>query len=187
MPMQRLSAEQLYDAMLLTAGRLDATCYGPPDPVEVRPDGLVTPVGTARGWRRLLYVRQQRKQLPTHLETFDYPQMNPNCLERRDSTVAPQALYLMNNDLVLRLADAFARRVAKEAGPAPADQVERAYLIAWCRPPSPEEKQVGLDALTRLTRQWAGEGKPDGVPAGQRALASFCHTLLNSAAFLYSD
>jgi hypothetical protein len=191
MPLQRLTAEQLYDAMLRAAGRLDETCFGPPDPVEVRPDGLVTPIATARGWRRLLYVRQQRKQLPTHLETFDYPQMNPNCLERRDSTVAPQALYLMNNGMVLQLAEAFAGRVAKEAGSAPADQVEWACLIAWSRPPNPEEKAIGMETLARLTEQWAsrpaGAGKADRTAAAQRALASFCHALLNSAAFLYCD
>ena len=86
MPLVRLDAEALYDTLLLVAGRLDET--------RVRPgatrwrcarDGLVTPAGTTRGWRRLIYVQQTRKQLPTHLENFDFPQMNPNCLERRDS------------------------------------------------------------------------------------------------------
>src|SRR5262249_30537457 len=92
MPLVRLDAEALYDTLLLVAGRLDATPFGPADAVRVRADGLVMPEGTARGWRRLVYVRQARKSLPTHLENFDAPQMNPNCLERRESTVAPQAL-----------------------------------------------------------------------------------------------
>ena len=68
-------------------------------------DGLVTPAGSDRGWRRLIYVQQLRKQIPTHLETFDFPQMNPNCIERRDSTVAPQALHLLNNAMVDQLAE----------------------------------------------------------------------------------
>jgi hypothetical protein len=200
MPLQRLGAEQLYDAMLLAAGCLDDTLYGPPDRVQARPDGLVTPVGTARGWRRLLYVRQQRKQLPTHLEHFDYPQMNPNCIERRESTVAPQALYLLNNGMVQQLADSFARRVAKEAGSDPVHQIECAYLIALSRPPSGEEREIGRAGLAQLTDHWArhlaGTGKRGGTDlksvlpqeeASQRALATFCHTLLNSAAFLYID
>src|SRR5262249_31554459 len=57
MPLTRLDAESLYDTMLLVAGRLDERRYGPPDALEVRPDGLVTPAGTARGWRRLVYVQ----------------------------------------------------------------------------------------------------------------------------------
>src|SRR5207302_2041446 len=73
MPLVRLDAEQTYDALLSAAGRLDLTPLGPADAVRTRPDGLVTPAETARGWRRLIYVRQARKQLPTHLETFDSP------------------------------------------------------------------------------------------------------------------
>src|SRR5262249_368150 len=125
-----------YDTLLLVAGRLDATRFGPADPVQARPDGLVTPAQTARGWRRLLYVRQTRKQLPTHLENFDYPQMNPNCLERRDSTVAPQALHLLNNGMVQHLAEQFAQRVSREAAADPARRLEWLYWIALSRPPS---------------------------------------------------
>jgi hypothetical protein len=187
MPLVRRDAEALYDTLLCVAGRLDETMYGPGDPVEVRPDGLVTPTGTARGWRRLIYVRQTRKQLPTHLESFDYPQMNPNCIERRESTVAPQALHLLNNGMVYRLAGYFAERVRCEAGSEPARQVERAYLLALGRFPNAEEQQVGRDALARLAAQWAGAGKRDPDAAGREALTSFCHALMNSAEFLYVD
>src|SRR5207249_1686568 len=116
MPLTRMDAEVLFDTMLLVAGRLDETRYGPPDPVEMSKDGLVTPVGNEKGWRRSIYVAQQRKQVPTLLENFDLPQMNPNCIERRDSTVATQALHLMNNRLVQDLAEHFAENVQKQAG-----------------------------------------------------------------------
>src|SRR5262249_47972426 len=97
MPLVRLDAESLYDTLLNVARRLDETRFGPADAVQVRPDGLVTPTGSSRGWRRLIYVQHARKNIPTHLENFDYPQMNPNCIERRDSVVALQALHLMNS------------------------------------------------------------------------------------------
>ncbi len=184
MPMARMDAEVLYDTLLLVAGRLDEARYGPPDPVRVRGDGLVTPEATNRGWRRSLYVRQQRKQMPTLLENFDLPQMNPNCLERRNATVATQALHLMNDGTVHELAEHFARRVRREAGADPARQIERTYLIALSRPPSAEEKEVGLAALARITAAWS---KADPDAAAARALGVFCHTLLNSATFLYID
>jgi mono/diheme cytochrome c family protein len=191
MPLVRLDAEALYDSLLQVAGRLDATSGGPADPVQVRPDGLVTPAGSARGWRRLVYVQQTRKSLPTHLETFDYPAMNPNCVERRTSTVAPQALHLMNNGMVLHLAAQFADRVRREAGADPARQVERVYLTALGRCPTGEERRLTLDALSRLTRQWAwhraAAGRPDPDEAARKALAAVCHAVLNSAAFLYVD
>jgi hypothetical protein len=186
MPLQRLGAEQLHDTMVLLAGRLDETRGGPPDPLDVRGDGLATPKGTAKGWRRAIYTQQQRKVIATHLETFDFPQMNPNCVARRDSTVALQALHLLNNGLVLTLAADFARRVPKEAGAEPASQVEWIYLAALCRPPSPDEKEAGVTALSRLTEVWTKRlPRPDEATA--KALTTYCHALLNSAAFLYVD
>jgi hypothetical protein len=178
MPLVRLDAEALYDTLLHVSGRLDETRFGPADAVEARRDGLVTPAATPRGWRRIIYVRQARKQLPTHLETFDYPQMNPNCLERRDSTVAPQALHLMNNGMVRELARQFAERVRREAGPEEAAQVDRVYWLALSRPPGDEEKAVGVEALKRLAQAWAKR---------EEALTTYCHTILKSAAFVYVD
>lgn len=170
MPLARMDAEVLYDGLLQAAGRLDNTRFGPADEVQTRGDGLITPRATGRGWRRLVYVQQLRKKLPTHLETFDYPQMNPNCLERRHSTVAPQALHLMNNGMVHQLAEEFAARVRREVGDDVARQVERVYLIALSRPPSAEERQLATEALGRL-----------------KDLTPFCRAILNSAAFVYVD
>jgi hypothetical protein len=186
MPLTRLDAESLYDTMLLAAGRLDETRYGPPDALQTRGDGLVTPKGTAKGWRQMIYVQLQRKIVATHLENFDFPQMNPNCIERRDSTVAPQALHLMNNGMVRGLAEEFARRVQKEAGDVPARQVEFAYLTALSRPPDADESKLGISALAQLKEQW-GKRLANKDEAALRALTTYCHTILNSAAFLYVD
>ncbi len=191
MPLVRLDAEALYDTLLLISGRLDDKQFGPADPVEVRSDGLVTPKGTRQGWRRMIYVRQSRKQIPTHLENFDYPQMNPNCIERRDSIVAPQALELMNAGMVHELGGQFAKRLEREAGKTRAAQIDRAYLIALSRLPSDEERQIGLEALDRLTKQWtqtlAASGKPDPGLAAEKSLATYCHAIMNSAGLLYID
>jgi hypothetical protein len=169
----------------MVAGRLDESRYGPADPVEVRGDGLVTPKGTGRGWRRLIYVRQARKQIPTHLEAFDFPQMNPNCLERRDSTVAPQALYLLNNARIAELSAAFAHRVRAAVGDDLAAQVEHVCRIALSRPPTKSELDVGLAALSELRLKWSEAG--DAPDARGLALASYCHAIVNSASFLYVD
>jgi mono/diheme cytochrome c family protein len=191
MPLVRLDAEALYDTMLFVADRLDETRFGPADPVRGRPDGLVTPAANAKGWRRLIYVTQARKLLATHLENFDYPQMNPNCLERRDSTVAPQALHLMNNGMVQRLAEDFARRILQEAGTDPNSQIEQIYLIALSRKPSSKETNLGRVALARLASQWekhiAKTGRPDSKVVGRKALTTYCHAVMNSAGFLYVD
>jgi len=191
MPLSRLSADQLYDAMLLAAGRLDETRFGPADAVDARPDGLVVPRRTARGWRRSIYVQQQRKVVVTGLESFDFPLMNPNCSDRRDSTVVLQALHLMNNGMVSELAEEFARRVTSEAGPEPASQIERIFLVALGRRPNSDELALAQASLSQLTDRWAAEpaagGKLDRATAAHKALTTYCHAILNSAEFLYVD
>jgi hypothetical protein len=169
MGMRRMGAEVLNDAMLLIAGRLDETRYGVPAPVQVRGDGLVTPVATGKGWRRSIYVQQRRSTIPTMLDNFDFPAMTPNCVDRVDSTVATQALHMMNNGMVDDLADSFAKRVAQEAGDDPKQQVEKLYWMALSRPPDDEERKLSVESLAKL------------------ALGRLCHTMLNSAAFLYID
>jgi hypothetical protein len=191
MPLVRLSADQLYDTMLLAASKLDETRFGPADAVDARPDGLVVPRRNPRGWRRSIYVQQQRKIVVTGLESFDFPLMNPNCSDRRDSTVVLQALHLMNNGMVSELAEELARRIEAEAGTEPDRQIDRLYLVALGRSPDTDEQKLGQASLSKLTERWAAEptggGQPDRVQAGHKALATYCHAMLNSAEFLYVD
>lgn len=189
MPMQRLDAEVLRDTLLFVAGQLDSTPYGPADAVSLRPDGLVTSTRSDRGWRRSIYVLQRRTQIPTLLDNFDYPQMGPNCVQRNESLVAPQALHLMNNKMVFELAQHFAQRVRSEVGDDPADQVRRAYLHAFGRPAASAETQIAVEALVQLTDHWAKRnGQPDDKDAAKhQALTSWCHAVMNMAEFLYVD
>jgi cytochrome c553 len=186
MPLKRMEAEVLYDSLLYISGRLDSRPYGPADPIEARDDGLVTPVGTAAGWRRAVYVLQRRKTMPTVLENFDLPQMAPNCVQRVNTTVASQALYLLNNSQVYQLAGSFADRITQEAGTEPGRQIERIYWSALGRPPTQEETSAGLDALVQFRSSWVRAGnKPE--EAERKALADYCHTIFNFAGFLYID
>jgi hypothetical protein len=176
MPLRRMQGEEVGDALLQVAGKLDPAPFGPPDPIIARRDGLVTPIGTDKGWRRSIYVNQRRTQLPTLFENFDVPAMNPACLERTESIVATQALHLLNNAMIDELAGFFAERVKREAGDESAKQVERAYWLALSRPPDAEERTASLEALAKFSAL----SKPN-------ALGKFCHTLMNSASFIYID
>ncbi len=180
MPLRRMEAESLRDSLLLIAGQLDETRFGPADSVQVRPDGLVL-----SGKRRSIYVQQLRKHPASLLESFDLPAMNPNCLQRAESLVAPQALHLMNDTGVRDLAGRFADRVLREAGDDPAQHVRRTYWIALTRPPSTDEQAACLQTLSSLTEEWT---KHLPAPEAKRkALATVCHTIMNSAMFLYID
>ena len=179
MQLRRMDAEELHDSLLLAAGCLDETRYGPADALEGRADGLVTPASTGKGWRRALYVRQERKVRSTILEDFDLPAMNPNCGARRSSTTATQALHLLNNLWVANLAEKLASRVAREVGTdaTPRAQVELASWVALSRPPTKAEEEAALEVIARMTRAWTPEG----------AFGAYCHALINSAAFIYID
>ena len=98
MPLRRLDAESLRDSLLLISGRLDLSRGGIPDPVRVSQEGEVSIKPNSNGqWRRSIYAQYRRTEIPSMLDTFDYPQMGPNCFERSVSVVSPQALLLLNN------------------------------------------------------------------------------------------
>ncbi len=186
MPLRRLDAESIRDSLLFVAAKLDETPGGIPDPVSVNRDGLVSANPTAGGgWRRSVYLQYRRTEIPTMMETFDYPQMGPNCLARNVSIVSPQSLMLMNNGHVHELAAAMASRVVllaaaqEEAELSRSAQVRTVYQLALSRLPSEREQAIGVESLTKLEDQWQGDH--------DQALATYCHTLLNSAAFLYVD
>ena len=188
MPLQRLDAEELRDSLLAVAGSLDERPFGRPDAVHVRKDGLVTSIGKQGSWRRSLYVRHRRKEMPTVLETFDLPQMNPACQQRPTSTVAQQALFLLNNEAVRALSRDFARRILQHTAD-PVAQVDRAYLTALGHRPSGEERELAVQALLNLEIEFAAlpGAAENSQDSAERALAVLCHTLMNSAAFLFID
>ena len=159
MPLRRMDAEALRDSLLFVSGKLDDTPGGIPDTVSVNRDGLVSVNPTdGGGWRRSVYLQYRRTEIPTMMDTFDYPQMGPNCVARNVSTVSPQSLMLMNNGHVRELAAAFADNVqatvAKQREQSLAAKVDAVYRIALARPPADEERELGIKMLQQLETGW---------------------------------
>ena len=189
MPLRRLDAEEVRDTLIHLGGKLNESHFGKPDPVNVAKDGLVTAIAQQGAWRRSIYLRQRRKEMPTMLETFDLPQMNPACQVRSNSTVAQQALYLMNNSTIRQLSASFAQRVSAEATDME-EQIQWIYQTALSRPATAQELKLGLSTLSQLQEKWSEHlksQKKSTLDAPQMALKTYCHTLMNSAAFLYVD
>lgn len=192
-PLRRLDAEAIRDAVLQAAQRLDPTPFGPADEIDIRPDGEVIAKDADGRQRRSIYVQKRRSKPVTMLEAFDAPQLKPNCLRRTQSTVASQALQLMNSELLRTSSRYMAGRMIDEAGEVPEALIERVYLTALSRPPSAGELTGGVAALTEMTEAWHREldakmpMEPKRMKARWLALATFCHTVLNSAEFLYID
>ncbi len=218
MSARRLEAEAIRDAMLEVSGTRTDVMFGPSSTVNPDEFGQVV-VGSAtrdgngimvtksedtpEKFRRSLYV-QVRRSLPLGmLEPFDLAAVSPNCDRRASSTVAPQSLLMMNNEVVLTLADRFALRVEREVGSELAAQMARAWLLAFGVPPDQNELQAGIALLLSERQHFQSIAdsiaaakppnekqaeKPSGMASPeQQALALLCQALFSSNRFLYVD
>ena len=182
---RRLNAEQLRDSLLLVGGLLTAKADGPPIWPELPPEVLGSNPAflddnaeKTKGWypspkpdqycRSLFLVQKRNTRVPL-LESFDLPDNSTPCARREVSTVAPQALMLLNSSLAIDAARALAERVEQEAGEDPARQIQRAFELALQRLPN----EVESNACERLL--------------ADRSLVELCRALLNLNEFAYVD
>ena len=175
-PRRRLEAEEVRDAMLRVAGRLNDKAGGPSVVLPVDPDQVKLLYSPAQ-WvvtkdekehdRRSVYLLAKRNLHLPFLEAFDQPDAQTSCPRRVSSTHALQALELLNGKLVNDLAGSFADRLRREAGSDPARQVELAYLLAAGRPPRAREKELAVRFLK------------------EQPLQEFALAVFNLNAFLY--
>ncbi|MFN0169834.1 MAG: PSD1 and planctomycete cytochrome C domain-containing protein [Bryobacteraceae bacterium] len=192
-PLRRLDADALRDSILQVAGRLETTAYGPPVALKVMPDGETVTEPGKIGDRRSIYLTIRRTRPISLLETFDAPFLNPNCVKRAESVVSSQALELLNSDLVRETSRYLAGRIIDHSGEDHQAQIERLYGLTFSRGPTPEELNRARQALESMEREWTRhlEANPPAEPIRRKAqwlaLSTLCHTLLNSAEFLYVD
>ena len=193
MPLRRMDAEALHDSILRVTGRLDPQRFGRPVKVTKKENGEIVPDATEKGWRRAVYVLRKRRMPVTLLEVFDAPKPAPNCTERRESNVAPQALQMMNSDAALEHARFLAGRLIDEHAGKPDAQIGSAYMRILSRPATSEEVKLASADLAALSEHWLrhlDESRhlgPRQQAARWMALGSLTHALLNSAEFLYID
>jgi hypothetical protein len=83
------------------------------------------------------------------LDTFDTNNTALPSGERTVTTVAPQALMLMNDRFVHERAEGFARRIVEEVGDDPLRQVEKAYELALSRKPTERERGIAMEYVRR--------------------------------------
>ncbi|HEX8200729.1 MAG TPA: PSD1 and planctomycete cytochrome C domain-containing protein [Isosphaeraceae bacterium] len=153
---RRLDAECLRDAMLAAAGRLRLEMGGPSYPADLAADYGYEDSGT----RRSVYVPVFRNALPELFGAFDFADPSLVVGRRDASTVAPQALFLMNHPFALEQARHAALRLL--AGPDRDDpaRVDRAGQLALGRPPTAAERRLLLgflaaDPATSPDEAWA--------------------------------
>jgi hypothetical protein len=157
-----LEAEAIRDSLLAVAGRLDATQGGPPFKDVVVP-------------RRTLYLLSARTGANTSDFTRLFDGADPGSMvaRRGQTTVAPQALFFMNDPFVTGLAKELAARVASEAAKDDDSRIRRLYALVYGRPPTQSELELGVNLLAPAT----------GADSWER----YCHLILCTNEFVYVD
>jgi hypothetical protein len=167
-PARRLEAEVIRDAVLAVSGELDPKMFGP---------GTLDPASK----RRSIYFTVKRSKLVPMMVIFDAPEALSGMPERPTTTIAPQALHLLNSPQMREAARAFARRTAPSATTPLDDAVRAAYRLALTRSPSSEE---ATDAIAFIEQQQATYSDAHKREA---ALADFCQVLLCLNEFVYVE
>lgn len=195
---QRLESEVLRDGMLAVAGTLNVEMFGPgvkpPIPGEAMqarnvkdpyPQNLKD---TAETRRRSIYMFHKRVvQYPLML-AFDAPDAQVSCGQRVNTTVAPQALAMLNDPFVRLRSEEFAQRLSREVGSDVNAQFRLAFQLGLARQPSDDELSVAQAFLTEQTAaRRSHDTKLTGEAASTLALTDFCQMLFSFNEFIYVD
>lgn len=170
----RLEGEAVRDSMLAVSGLLNPAVGGKGfNDYKIRDfNGTAyfepfDPVGP-EFHRRSVYRFSPRGANQGLLDTFDCPDPAAAAPRRATTTTPLQALTLWNNGFALRMADAFAARVAKEADGIE-KHVRRAWQLAYQRDPTAEELKLGMKLVT------------------DHGLKALCRVLFNSNEFVMAE
>jgi hypothetical protein len=170
-PRRRLEAEVIRDAVLSVSDQLNDRMYGPGQLDEGHR-------------RRSLYFTVKRSQLMPSMTVFDAPDGTTPVAERPQTTIAPQALLLMNNPNVREASRQFASRLSPIAATSVNEAVRQGYLTALSRPPTSEEM---ANTVQFLKDQQASYSAADANSGLSKALVDFCQVLFCLNEFIYTD
>jgi hypothetical protein len=162
-PSRRLSAEELRDSILAAAGRLDLQIGGKATMDLNRP-------------RRSLYIQTVRADRRNFSTLFDAADPSQCVGERNVTTVAPQALFMLNNAFVTENAKHFATKLIAEAPNDQQARIHRAYKALFERSPTEKEQSIAEQFLAAATKR-----------NESAAWTEYIHVLFCTSEFCYVD
>ncbi len=151
---RRLDAEQIRDSLLAATGELDLTPGGP---------------GTMMSdSRRSIYSRIMRNTRDPLLDVFDAPYWFSSASSRDTTTTPVQSLMLFNSSSLLKRSRTLAGRLEKDEPSDDGKRIERAYAIAFGRPPTTEEASAArgflAEQMKRIDPKKSGSAVAEFVP-----------------------
>ncbi len=188
---RRLSAEELRDAMLAASGKLE---LNRPDGSPAKDMKVIELTNVSAEAKRLeeaanqsvqrsIYLPLLRTLIPRALEIFDFAEQGMVTGSRDTTTVATQALYLLNDPFVRQQSRELAQRVLGRKEFDDAGRISLAYRLTLSRPATAKE----IERATSFLTDYENAGSEEKSVQNPRAAAwtSFCQALLASAEFRY--
>ncbi len=180
-PTRRLEAEAVRDNLLAVSGRLDLRLYGqpldPPRLVEDSKKRLFSGSLDSNG-RRSIYMKMSIMDPPKFLVCFNLPDLKLPTGHRDVSNGPTQALTLLNDPLVINLAEHWAKRLVKESNRQPEDRVREMFIQALGRKPNATE-------LKRWTKAVVSFSQTKEIMTDTAAWSELAHLFFNTKEFIY--
>jgi hypothetical protein len=184
---RRLEAEAIRDSILAVSGQLDRTMGG--SLLKFKDREYVTSTANSdpvnyRSTRRSIYLPVIRSALYDVYTAFDFGDPTVMNGDRPSTTVAPQALFMMNSSLVLEQSRAMATDLLKRADD-DAARIDEAFVRCFSRPPSKSERQRSIQFVAQVESAFSSD-----VKAEERRLhawQSLCKSLMASNEFIFVE
>ncbi len=162
---KRMRAEDIRDAMLLISGDLDSACGGP----NVAEGTKSEYDYQFRSKRRSVYVPVFRNTLPQIFEVFDFADPNIQRGRRTSSTIASQALLLMNHPVVIERSRGAAQRLLRDDAADCLSRVEFAFRQVLGRKPTPDETTIAIDFIVLGSDDTSESERSDDTSESERS------------------
>ena len=187
---RRLEAEEIRDALLFHAGRLDRSVGGAQTKIKSRDLSPTDMVKNRRHYetfrRRSVYLPVVRTNVYKFLTLLDFPNACRPVGERDATTVPTQALMMMNSPFVIRQSEFLAKSIlADERFDNNSARIRQLYLRLLSRPPAEVETRWTRQFLEKYEQLLKGEAD-DGIRRWT-AWTALCQTLISSNDFFYMN
>jgi mono/diheme cytochrome c family protein len=183
---RRLEAEEVRDALLAVGGRLDLTPGGSLLTVKNRAyffDHTSKDLTDYTSRRRSIYLPVVRNNVYDLFQLLDYPDAATPSGDRPTTTVAPQALMMLNSDFVMEAAAGLAERLFCETA-SDDERIERLCAIAYGREATNDELTADRAFLSELDRSLVPR-EPDREKRIRQGWNVICHTIVATNEFIY--
>lgn len=199
---QRLEIEAVRDAMLANSETLNLQAGGPGFKPYIAPEanlarnlqGEAYPKQAkddASTRRRSVYMFHKRLIPYPMFQAFDRPDLMTSCARRQNTTVAPQAMVILNDRFVRSVARDYAKLLlGKQNAESPSDQhaweavVELAFETSFSRSPTEAELKASTEFIQAQAK--VRTAREEQNPRTE-ALADYCQSLFGLNEYLYID